>query len=265
MANISKIKIGNTTYDIKDATARTNITNINTSLANKLEASDIANFITASVDNLVNYYTKSQVYTKTEVDGLVEAIHQFQFVVASTLPTASADTMYKIYLIPSANSQTQNVKDEYITVENSGTYSWEQIGSTTFDASNYVTITALNSALASYQPTLTFDNTPTANSNNPVKSSGIKSYVDTGLSGKQNVLTFDSTPTADSANPVTSGGVKSYVDTGLSGKQNSLTFDSTPTASSTNPVTSGGVKTYVDNNKAAYTVSNEVLTLGFVS
>lgn len=54
---------------------------------------------------------------------------------------------------------------------------------------------------------------------------------------KQNVLTFDNTPTANSDNPVKSGGIK----TALDGKQNTLTFDNTPTANSDNPVKSGGI------------------------
>lgn len=66
--------------------------------------------------------------------------------------------------------------------------------------------------------------------------------IDTLLNAKQNNLTFDNSPTANSSNPVKSNGIK----TALDGKQNTLTFDSTPTASSTNPVTSDGVKTYVD-------------------
>lgn len=39
----------------------------------------------------------------------------------------------------------------------------------------------INTLLNQKQPTLTFDSTPTANSNNPVKSSGIKTYVDTAI------------------------------------------------------------------------------------
>lgn len=42
----------------------------------------------------------------------------------------------------------------------------------------------------------------------------VEQYVDTALSGKQNTLTFDNTPTSGSTNPVTSGGVY----TALSGK-----------------------------------------------
>ena len=125
----------------------------------------IANFITKSVNDLVNYYLKSDTYTKTEVQQLIDAVKQFTYQVVTTLPTATADTMNKIYLVPSSNPETQNVKDEYITIDN-GTeaetrYTWEQIGSTTIDLSGYYTAlqtdaaisNALNTALASYSTT----------------------------------------------------------------------------------------------------------------
>ena len=70
------------------------------------------------------------------------------------------------------------------------------------------------------------------------------------LDGKQAALTFDSAPTANSENPVTSGGIK----TALDGKQATLTFDSAPTANSENPVTSGGIKTALDGKADASTV-----------
>lgn len=86
-------------------------------------------------------------YTKSQVDSLLVGIHSFDYVTASSLPTAGVDTMYKIYLVPSADPQTLNVKDEYITVRSgssgSYSYSWEQIGSTAVDLSGYVTTTAL--------------------------------------------------------------------------------------------------------------------------
>lgn len=125
----------------------------------------IADFITKSVNDLVYYYTKSQTYTKDEVQQIVATVRQFTYEVVNSLPTASADTMNKIYLVPSSNPQTQNVKDEYITVrsgsEGSYTYAWEQIGSTTIDLSGYYTSAqtdtaisnALNAALASYSTT----------------------------------------------------------------------------------------------------------------
>lgn len=116
-------------------------------------------------------------------------------------------------------------------------------------SSHQETYTALATLVASKQDLLTFDQTPTANSTNPVTSGGVKAALD----GKQGSLTFDSTPTANSTNPVTSGGVK----TALDAKQNTLTFDSAPTDSSTNPVTSGGVKTALNNKQDALTFDEE--------
>lgn len=118
---------------------------------------DVSQFITASVNNLVNYYLKSETYNKTEVDSLISAVSQFSYEVVATLPTASASTMYKIYLVPSARPETQNVKDEYITIRSgsvgSYTYAWEQIGSTAIDLSGYVTTQQLNTALSAYTTT----------------------------------------------------------------------------------------------------------------
>lgn len=201
----------------------------------------------------------------------------------------------------------------------------------------------VKNTLNNKQNKLIFDATPTAGSQNPVTSDGIKRALDNidvgnvqeqldaikaeqteqnnkissnkteidsvkvDLAGKQNVLTFDSTPTAGSQNPVTSDGIKKAIDnvdvgnvqeqldaikleqteqnkkisdnktavdsvkesvanqeidiTSLqettaghttaiealqTGKQNVLTFDSTPTAGSNNPVTSDGIKKAID-------------------
>lgn len=47
--------------------------------------------------------------------------------------------MGKLYLVPSSSSKTQNVKDEYITIQNGSSYEWEQIGSTAIDLTDYAT------------------------------------------------------------------------------------------------------------------------------
>ena len=107
---------------------------------------------------------------------------------------------------------------------------------------------AVGDALADKQDELTFDSTPTANSQNPVTSGGIKSALDQ----KQGYLTFDDAPTAGSNNPVKSKGIKSALDT----KQNNLTFDSAPTAGSSNPVTSAGIKMALDAKQNNLTFDN---------
>lgn len=129
-------------------------------------ATATADFITASVNDLVNYYLKSETYTKAEVQHIVDAVKQFNYQSVPELPTASAATTGIIYLVPSADPQSGNVKDEYITVYQTNEmgvtyYSWEQIGSTAIDLADYYTksqtdaaITAdLNTALASYSTT----------------------------------------------------------------------------------------------------------------
>ena len=123
----------------------------------------IHDFITASVDNLVNYYLKSETFTKDEVNQLIAAVKQFRYQSVPTLPTASADTMGIIYLVPSTNPKTKNTKDEFITTSSTNEqgvtiYDWEQIGTTTVDLSGYSTTeqmnaaisTAISTALASY-------------------------------------------------------------------------------------------------------------------
>lgn len=151
------------------------------------KTSDLTNdsgFITKVVNDLVNYYLKSETYSKAEVDDIVTAIKNSRFEVVATLPTTDIKTNV-IYLVPKSPSQTSNVKDEYINLDGT-TAGWEKIGDTEIDLSDYVTTQALNTALADYtttadlttllaakQDTLTFDNVPTENSNNPVKSGGV--------------------------------------------------------------------------------------------
>ena len=101
--------------------------------------------ITNAVNDLVNYYLKSETYSKTEVDNIITAVKNSRFEVVSTLPTTDIKTNV-IYLIPAASSQTNNIKDEYIYLNNA----WEKIGSTSVDLTNYVTDDDLSTALNDY-------------------------------------------------------------------------------------------------------------------
>ena len=82
-----------------------------------------------------NYVTSGGV--KTYVDNAIAAVKQFQYEVVSKLPTASASTMGKIYLVADPHSSTDNY-DEFITLEKDGAYSWEKIGNTDIDLTGYV-------------------------------------------------------------------------------------------------------------------------------
>lgn len=115
----------------------------------------IYSIVTKAVDDLTNYYTKTNTYTKTEVDTIASNIKNSRFEVVSSLPTTNIKTNV-IYLVPKSTAQTNNVKDEYINLDETTT-GWELIGSTDIDLSGYVTTTALNTALADYMTTSAFN------------------------------------------------------------------------------------------------------------
>lgn len=105
----------------------------------------IADFITNTVDDLTNYYLKSETYTQTEVNNLVGQITAFE--VVATLPVSDIKTNV-IYLLGPTGSGADKY-DEYIYSNNT----WVKIGETSVDLSNYVTVNQLNTALGFYTPT----------------------------------------------------------------------------------------------------------------
>lgn len=102
----------------------------------------------AILDEFVNYYTKSQTYSKTEVDALVNALKQFDVVVVDSLPTASASTLKKMYLVPAEDPETSNIKDEYVTVQSGNSYFWEKIGSTAVSLEDYSTTSQVQTMIS---------------------------------------------------------------------------------------------------------------------
>ncbi len=92
-----------------------------------------ATFITKSVDDLVNYYTKTETYTKTEVNNLVDTIPKFNIQVVDVLPTEDISST-TIYLVPKQFAD-EDIYDEYIYVADA----WELLGSQTIDLSDYYT------------------------------------------------------------------------------------------------------------------------------
>lgn len=108
---------------------------------------DLSRFITNSVSDLVNYYLKSEVYNKEEIGRLLTGLTKFTYRVVDKLPTPGQDTLDIIFLVDSTNPDTQNVKDEFLTVpviytvagEEYTSYKWEQIGSTAADLGGYAT------------------------------------------------------------------------------------------------------------------------------
>ena len=149
----------------------------------------LASFITASAQNLAYYYLKSETYSASQIDQMLAAIKQFRYESVQTLPTASAQTVGIIYLVPSPDPHTQNVKDEYITLtiteESTTSYVWEKIGTTALDLSNYYTksqtdvaiTAALNTALTAYSTTSQVSTMISTAINSALQAYATKEYV----------------------------------------------------------------------------------------
>ena len=94
---------------------------------------------------LVNYYLKSETYTKAEIEALVGQITSFD--VVATLPVSDIKTNV-IYLLGPIGTGADRY-EEYIYSNST----WTKIGETSIDLSNYVTVTQLNTALGFYTTT----------------------------------------------------------------------------------------------------------------
>lgn len=111
--------------------------------------SDFSNdtgFITNTVNNLTNYYKKSETYTQAEVDALISAVVTIDIEVVQALPTTDISTT-TIYLLPKTTAGTDDVYDEYINTTGTSA-GWELIGSTQVDLSNYYTKSETDTLLA---------------------------------------------------------------------------------------------------------------------
>lgn len=135
--SLGGIMIG-TTLEI-DVQGKVNVKSIDWAKVNgkPTKLSDFTNdsgFITNSVNNLTNYYTKNNTYTKQEVTDLIAAKETitYEFPEGGTLP--STGNSHTIYFIPNGGSNN-NSYDEYVWVAASSKF--EKIGTTDIDLSGY--------------------------------------------------------------------------------------------------------------------------------
>ena len=94
---------------------------------------------------------------EARLQALINAIKTFDAVVADSLPVPLEQYSKKLYLVPSTNPETRNVKDEFICVKIEDVWKWEQVGSTAI--------------------TIEFDDAPTEGSQKAARSGGIWSWV----------------------------------------------------------------------------------------
>lgn len=108
------------------------------------EFTNDSGFITKSVTDLANYYTKANTYTKTEVTALIGDIKSIEIVKVTTLPATGESN--KIYLVPANPASADNNYIEYIWVTSDSKF--ESIGDTKIDLSGYWSKTELVEATA---------------------------------------------------------------------------------------------------------------------
>ena len=124
---IEKIKVNGTEQPINNKEVDISVPTKTSDLNND------SGFVDNTVNNLINYYLKSETFTKEEVNALIGAITTLNILVVQTLPTQDISTN-TIYFVPKNPTETNNVYDEYIYVNNS----WELIGTTEVDLTHYV-------------------------------------------------------------------------------------------------------------------------------
>jgi hypothetical protein len=144
MALLSKINIGGTIYDIKDAAARAAIEQLTGGVdslgtaAEKDYADAVANDNTLPTGAAIVKYVGEQ----------IADINSFEYEVVEALPTASADTMYTIYLVADAEGANPDAYEEWITIKTGDAYSFEKIGDTNIGLNGYVPTTRTVAGLA---------------------------------------------------------------------------------------------------------------------
>ena len=109
---------------------------------------DVSDFITKSVNDLTNYYLKSETYTQEEVNTLIGNILQFHYEIAASTGAVSTPENNILYLIgPSGDGADKY--EEYVYPNS--TAGWTKIGDTTIDLTDYVSISMLNETLEDYK------------------------------------------------------------------------------------------------------------------
>lgn len=93
---------------------------------------DVSEFITKTVNDLENYYLKSDTYSKEEINQRISEIPKFNIKVVNELPIANISSA-TLYLLKSGDEDS-NLYTEYIYANGE----WEELGSQDVDLTDYV-------------------------------------------------------------------------------------------------------------------------------
>lgn len=146
--------------------------------ADRSEIPDVSNFITNATNNLINYYLKSDTYTKTEVNDLIGAIQTVHIEKVQTLPATGEANI--IYFVPKEEEEENDVYNEYIWIDNT----WELIGTTQIDLTGYATETWVSQQISGFLSQAQIENLI----NTALASYYNKTQIDGFLNGKQDLI-----------------------------------------------------------------------------
>ena len=105
-------------------------------------------FVKNTVNNLLNYYLKTETYTQAEVNALISGMSGFTYEIYASLSDIANPAHNVLYLIGPTGSGSDKY-EEYVYPVND----FVKIGDTSIDLSGYVTTSDLNTALAVYTTT----------------------------------------------------------------------------------------------------------------
>lgn len=122
--------------DLSQFAKKTNLPTKVSELENDLK------FVDNTVNDLVNYYLKTETYTRQEVLDLANKLPKFTILPVEVLPSENISTT-TIYLVKIESEDETNIHEEYIYVNEK----WELIGNTKVDLSQYYTKTETDALL----------------------------------------------------------------------------------------------------------------------
>lgn len=133
-------------------------------------------YITNAVDNLVNYYKKSETYTRDEVNDLVGSMTHINIKIVSSIDDVTEPNV--IYLVSVNGGESDDYYNEYILVNGSP----ELIGNTRVDLSDYYTREQTDDLLNKKQPIGSY--VTSVNGTTPDKGGNVSIDVQTYTAGE---------------------------------------------------------------------------------